>query len=133
MTLLLISNLYKHKSNLCVQKSYFVSKLSHGQNKYESGSNHIISFNNEYKLWLGVRDTPLGFRKFTKCPNGINNAPSNFQRELVQLLGDLVGLIIYIDDLLIGTKGNSCLFEMKLIQYSNSKQSQYQKIINCLH
>ena len=103
--------------------------IFYGQIKFKSGSNHIISFNNKYKLWFGAFDSPLGLKNFTRCPNGINNAPSNFQKKLEELLDDLddfVGLMIYIDDLLIGTKGQNCLSEMKLIQYVNLKQLRHQ-------
>lgn len=45
--------------------------------------------------------TPFGRFKFNRVPFGLNCAPEMFQRKMVQFFGDLDGVTVYFDDLLI--------------------------------
>lgn len=49
--------------------------------------------------------TPFGRFKFNRVPFGINSAPEMFQRNMVQIFGDLPNVIIYFND--IGVLGES--------------------------
>lgn len=42
--------------------------------------------------------TPFGRFKFNRVPFGLNCAPEMFQRKMVQIFGDLPGVIVYFDD-----------------------------------
>lgn len=42
--------------------------------------------------------TPFGSFKFNRVPFGINSAPEMFQRNMIQIFGDLPGVIVYFDD-----------------------------------
>lgn len=48
--------------------------------------------------------TPYGCYKFLRLPFGISMAPEYFQRENFKNFGDISGVIIYIDDLLIAAE-----------------------------
>ena len=48
---------------------------------------------------------------FKRCPSGTNNTPLNFQRMLKQLLDDLIGLKISIDDLIGGVKRTGFIYQ----------------------
>ena len=39
--------------------------------------------------------------KFTRTPLGIKSAPSAFQRIVTELVGDCVGTLVHLDDILI--------------------------------
>lgn len=45
--------------------------------------------------------TPFGRYKFNRLPFGLNCAPEMFQRTMVQIFGDIPGVCIYFDDILI--------------------------------
>ena len=45
--------------------------------------------------------TPFGLYEFTVMPFGLKTAPATFQRMMDRLLGDLSGVMIYLDDVLI--------------------------------
>ena len=45
--------------------------------------------------------TPFGRFRFKRLPMGINIAPEIYQRKMNELLGDLEGVLIYMDDILI--------------------------------
>lgn len=45
--------------------------------------------------------TPFGRYKFHRVPFGLNCAPEMFQRKMVQLFGDIPGVVVYFDDICI--------------------------------
>lgn len=45
--------------------------------------------------------TPFGRYKFNRVPYGLNCAPEMFQRKMIQIFGDLEGVLIYFDDMII--------------------------------
>ena len=45
--------------------------------------------------------TPFGRYRFNRLPFGITSAPEHFQRRMMELLGDLQGVVYHIDDVLI--------------------------------
>lgn len=45
--------------------------------------------------------TPFGRYKFNRLPFGLNCAPEIFQRRMVQLFGDIAGVHVYFDDIMI--------------------------------
>lgn len=45
--------------------------------------------------------TPFGRYRFHRVPFGINCAPELFQRKMIQIFGDIPGVVIYFDDVLI--------------------------------
>ncbi|CAI6364864.1 unnamed protein product [Macrosiphum euphorbiae] len=46
-------------------------------------------------------NTPFGRYKFLRLPYGLNCAPEIFHRIITELFSDIVGVIVYIDDLII--------------------------------
>ncbi|XP_060874020.1 uncharacterized protein K02A2.6-like [Metopolophium dirhodum] len=46
-------------------------------------------------------NTPFGRYKFLRLPYGLNCAPGIFHRIITELFSDIVGVIVYIDDLII--------------------------------
>jgi len=46
-------------------------------------------------------NTPFGRYKFLRLPYGLNCAPAIFHRIISELFSDIVGVIVYIDDLII--------------------------------
>ena len=49
--------------------------------------------------------TPFGKYKYKKLPMGLKIAADVFQREMSKLMDGIEGVLIYIDDLLLITKG----------------------------
>ncbi len=45
--------------------------------------------------------TPIGRFCFNKLPFGINSAPEHFQRKMNELLADIPGVLVHVDDILI--------------------------------
>ena len=45
--------------------------------------------------------TPFGRFRWNRVPFGLNNAPEMFQRKMVQIFGDIMGVEIYFDDMAI--------------------------------
>ena len=45
--------------------------------------------------------TPFGRYRFNRLPFGITSAPEHFQRRMMELLGDLQGVVCLIDDVLV--------------------------------
>lgn len=43
--------------------------------------------------------TPFGRYKFNRVPFGLSCAPEMFQRKIIQIFGDIPGVIIYFDDM----------------------------------
>ena len=48
--------------------------------------------------------TPFGRYRFNRLPFGLSCAPEMFQRAMVRIFGDIPGVYIYFDDILIGAK-----------------------------
>ncbi|XP_055623431.1 uncharacterized protein K02A2.6-like [Toxorhynchites rutilus septentrionalis] len=48
--------------------------------------------------------TPFGRYRWNRVPFGLNNAPEMFQRRMVQIFGDIPGVVVYFDDVLISGK-----------------------------
>lgn len=44
---------------------------------------------------------PFGRFKFERTPFGLNCAPEMFQRKMVQIFGDIPGVLVYFDDIAI--------------------------------
>ena len=49
-------------------------------------------------------NTPKGLMRYSRLPFGINSAVSLFQREIEQVLGDVPGVVAYLDDILISSR-----------------------------
>lgn len=45
--------------------------------------------------------TPFGRYRFNRVPFGINSAPEMFQRNMVQIFGDLPNVLVYFDDIIV--------------------------------
>lgn len=45
--------------------------------------------------------TPFGRYRFKRMPMGINTAPEIYQRKMFELLGDVSGVLIYMDDVIV--------------------------------
>lgn len=50
---------------------------------------------------LTTFSTPFGRYKFLRLPFGLNCAPELFQKKMVEIFGDIMGVEIYFDDLII--------------------------------
>lgn len=48
--------------------------------------------------------TPFGRYKFKRLPFGLNCAPEFFQKRMVQIFGDIPGVLVYFDDVLISAE-----------------------------
>jgi len=48
-----------------------------------------------------VINTHRGLFKFTRLPYGVNTAPGIFQHAMEQMLGDIPGVVVYMDDILV--------------------------------
>lgn len=48
--------------------------------------------------------TPFGRFKFNRMPFGINSAPEVFMKKMIALFGDIEGVEIFFDDIVIGGK-----------------------------
>ena len=51
--------------------------------------------------------TPFGRYRFKRLPMGINIAPEIYQRKMYELLGDIDGVLIYMDDVIVFGKSES--------------------------
>ena len=51
--------------------------------------------------------TPFGRNQFKRLPMGINIAPEIYQRKMYELLGDIGGVLIYMDDVIVFGKSES--------------------------
>ena len=65
---------------------------------------------------LTAFNTPFGRYKYTRLPMGINVAPELFQRAMIEIFGDIEGVEVIFDDLLIHAQTvaihNQILFEI---------------------
>lgn len=52
-------------------------------------------------------NTPFGRYKFKRLPFGISSAPEIFQRKCFEIFGDIKGLSIYFDDLILASKNEN--------------------------
>jgi len=50
--------------------------------------------------------TPWGTYEFTVLPMGVKNGPAMFQRMIMWILRDIPNVVVYIDDVLVGSKGS---------------------------
>ena len=64
---------------------------------------HQIPLDEESRLLTGFI-TPFGRFSFKRLPFGISSAPENFQRKMTELLGDIEGVQVIIDDILVHGK-----------------------------
>ena len=48
--------------------------------------------------------TPFGRFRWKRVPFGLNNAPELFQRKMVSIFGDIQGVEVYFDDVLIAAE-----------------------------
>lgn len=51
--------------------------------------------------------TPFGLYEFTRMPFGLKNAAQSFQRFMNQVVRDLEGVFVYIDDILIASRNET--------------------------
>lgn len=88
----LIPTLDEIVSKLCNKTYFSVLDLSDGfyNIKLSENSSDLCTFN-----------SPFGCYKFLRCPFGISVAPEVFQRYSETAFGDIPGVIVYCDDLLI--------------------------------
>jgi hypothetical protein len=88
----LIPTLEEIVPKLCNKKCFSVLDLSDGfyNIKLSENSSDLCTFN-----------SPYGCYKFLRCPFGISVAPEVFQRYSESAFGDIPGVIVYCDDLLI--------------------------------
>lgn len=88
----LIPTLEEIVPKLCNKKIFSVLDLSDGfyNIKLTEESSNLCTFN-----------SPFGCYRFLRCPFGISVAPEVFQRYSEMAFGDIPGVIVYCDDLLI--------------------------------
>lgn len=67
--------------------------------------------------------TKKGAMQYTRLPFGINCAPEIFQRIMDETFGDIEGLIVYLDDLLIFAKDRQALREITKTVRDRIKQA----------
>ena len=80
---------------LARKKIFTVIDLKDGfwQLKLNKTSSDLCTFN-----------TPIGRYKFCRFPFGLSSAPELFQRKMHEIFGDIDGVDIYFDDLIISAK-----------------------------
>lgn len=62
--------------------------------------------------------TPFGYFRYRRLPFGISIAPVVFQRFMTQLLGDVPGVAVYLDDVVIsGTSVSEHLDRLRNVLY----------------
>ena len=59
-----------------------------------------IELEEECKKYTTI-NTPRGLYQYNRLPFGISSAPSQFQRVVENVLKDLAGVIVYLDDILV--------------------------------
>lgn len=65
---------------------------------------------------LTTVNTQLGLFKYTRLPFGVKTAPATFQRIMEQVLRDLPGVQVYLDDILIGGESlDECYGHLRLV------------------
>lgn len=55
----------------------------------------------EESSYLCTFGTPFGRYKFNRLPFGLSSSPEVFQRENMRIFGDIVGVQVYFDDLIV--------------------------------
>ena len=81
-----------------------------GGNKYYSkldlkGGFYHVGIKEEDKHKTAII-TPFGLYEFNRMPMGLSNSPSVFQRATQEVFGDIPGVEVYIDDILIANLVN---------------------------
>lgn len=66
---------------------------------------------------------PDGMYRFTRLVFGVNCAPEIFQREMEKILGDIDGVIVYIDDVLIFARDREKLKEITEVVLERLKRN----------
>ena len=77
-------------------RSIFDLEVGFHQMHLEPSSWHLTAF-----------VTPWGTYEFTVLPMGVKNGPAMFQRMIMWILKDIPDVCVYIDDVLVGSKGSS--------------------------
>ncbi len=92
--------------------------------------------------------TPFGRFKFNRVPFGLNCAPEMFQRNMVQIFGDIPGVLVYFDDIAVmgqterdhdrtlslvieRARKNGVKFNSEKIQYRKSQVEFMGHVLSC--
>ena len=79
------------------------AKLSGGQSFTTldlSRAYHQLPLDEESKQYV-VINTQKGLFRYKRLPYGVSSAPAIFQRTMENLLSDIPGVVVYIDDILV--------------------------------
>ena len=73
--------------------SYIDLKSAFHQFRIDPSESHFTAFEADKKLW-----------EFTCIPFGLRNSPAAFNRALQEIIGNLPGVVVYMDDVVVGGK-----------------------------
>lgn len=100
--------------NACIKREHFLIPTIEDLTSRLANKNIFSVFDLSSGFWHMELDesssdlttfmTPFGRFKFNRVPFGLNCAPEMFQRKMVQIFGNIPGVLVYFDDLGIYAK-----------------------------
>lgn len=98
--------------NKCIKREHFLIPTSEDLVSRLSGQNVFTVLDCSNGFWQMELDdesadlttfmTPFGRYRWNRVPFGLNNAPELFQKRMVKIFGDVQGVEVYFDDILVG-------------------------------
>lgn len=98
--------------NKCIRREHFLIPTSEDLISRLSGQNVFTVLDCSNGFWQMELDdesadlttfmTPFGRFRWNRVPFGLNNAPELFQKRMVKTFGDIHGVEVYFDDILVG-------------------------------
>lgn len=98
--------------NKCIRREHFLIPTSEDLISRLSGQNVFTVLDCSNGFWQMELDdesadlttfmTPFGRFRWNRVPFGLNNAPELFQKRMVKTFGDIQGVEVYFDDILVG-------------------------------
>lgn len=98
--------------NKCIKREHFLIPTSEDLIGRLSGQSVFTVMDCSNGFWQMELDnesadlttfmTPFGRFRWNRVPFGLNNAPELFQKRMVRIFGDIHGVEVYFDDILVG-------------------------------